>query len=151
MAGILIGGSSCVGKTTLAASLASQLSFSHVEADRTLPRTGRLRPLDGSIEVWDRPADELCRLLVAAAEAAIPYLTEQATALCVGGGGWVLEGERLHPELVERLAQDGVTQGIFILETSAERIHEALVSRLPGFRSLTESRQRTVADVGQAL
>jgi hypothetical protein len=147
MGGILVGGSSCVGKTRLAASLAAQRCFRHIEADRTLPTTRVIRPLDGSSEVWDRPVDELLRLLVVAAQASIPYLAEQARALSAGGVGWVLEGERVHPELVERLVEDGVAQGVFILETDAARLHATLLRRLPGFKSLTLSRQAAVAEV----
>jgi 2-phosphoglycerate kinase len=147
MTGILIGGSSCVGKTRLAAGLAAQLSLKHVETDRTLPRSSAMRPLDGATDVWDRPVEELLRLLVVAAEAAVPYLVEQAVALSVGGGGWVLEGERVHPELVERMAEDGVARGVFIVETDALRLHTTLLERLPGFKCLMPSRQYAVAEL----
>jgi hypothetical protein len=147
MTGILIGGSSCVGKTRLAAGLAGQLCFKHVETDRTLPRSAAMRPLDGTIEVWDRPVAELLGLLVAAAEAAIPYLVEQVAALSVGGVGWVLEGERVHPELVERMVEDGVARGVFIVETDALRLHNTLLDRLPGFKCLMAPRQRAVAEL----
>lgn len=145
--GLIIGGSSCVGKTTVAKALAARLRVTHVEADRSLPADARLRPLDGPIEVWDEAPAELCWRLIAAAEAAIPYLLGQIATLAAAGEGWILEGERVHPELIEQAARDGTARGVLIIETDALRLFQTLHERLPGFKTLRESRQRAVAEL----
>jgi hypothetical protein len=144
---LIIGGSSSVGKTTVARHLAARSGYSLIETDRSLPSDARLNPLAGSMEIWDRPAAALCKLLVAAAEAAVPYLTQQARALAGASLGWIMEGERVHPKLVERLSGDGVARGLFIVETDAERLYDTLMARLPGFTEISESRRRAVAEL----
>lgn len=145
--GLVIGGSSCVGKTTVARHLCARLNLTLVETDRSLPRASCLRPLDGSEEIWDRPPAELRDLLIKAAEAAIPYLLEQVSSLAASGTGWIVEGERVHPELIERLQRDEQTHGLFIIETDAARLYRTLLERLPNFTKLGESRRRAVAEV----
>jgi 2-phosphoglycerate kinase len=145
MAGIVIGGSSCVGKTTVARQLSVALSVRHVDSDRMLPRDPAIQPLAGSIEIWDRPVQELCGLLVAAARASTPHLAKQAVALSKTDTDWILEGERVHPELVDQLQMDGLAVGVFVVEPSADRLHHTLQVRLPGFQSLTPGRQKAVA------
>jgi 2-phosphoglycerate kinase len=147
MAGIVIGGSSCVGKSTVAAQLQVQLAVPHVNSDRSLPKTREIQPLAGPIEIWDRPVPELRDMLVAAAHAATPYLVEQAEGLSNGNASWILEGERVHPELVERLQADALADGVFVVETSAARLHQTLLARLAGFQSLSEARQKAVAEL----
>ena len=145
--GLLVGGSSCVGKTTACRTLAARCGLTHVETDRTLPADAALQPLAGSDSVWDHGADELCHRLVCAAEAAIAYLEIHVQDLVVLGNGWVLEGERVHPALAQRLADVGAARSVFVVEVDAERIHRTLTERLPGFGSLTAQRQWTVAEV----
>jgi hypothetical protein len=147
MLGIVLGGSSCVGKTTVSRQLQSELGLSHVETDRTLPPHPEIQPLAGPDEIWDRPASELCNLLITAAGAATPHLMMQAEALARGDSGWILEGERVHPELVAQLEDRGIARGVFVHESTFERLYETLLTRLPGFRTLAESRQRKVAEV----
>jgi hypothetical protein len=145
---LIIGGSSSVGKTTAARHLANRHNLTLVETDRTLPNIPPLRPLNGPIEIWDRPAAELCALLIDAAVASTPYLSQQISALSVGScDGWIVEGERVHPELVARVSRTGEAQGVFIVETDPQRIYKTLMKRLPGFNEISESRRRTVAEV----
>jgi len=59
---LLVGGSSSVGKTTVAKSVAARLSWKCVETDRYL-ELERLQPLRGTVERRDRPAAEHCELL----------------------------------------------------------------------------------------
>jgi 2-phosphoglycerate kinase len=145
--GLVIGGSSCVGKTTVARHLCARLNLALVETDRSLPNDPRLRPLDGALEIWDRPTAELRDLLILAAEMAVPYLLQQISSLAASGTGWIVEGERVHPDLIERLQRDGRAQGVIIIETDAERLYRTLMERLPGFKKIAESRRRTVAEV----
>jgi len=145
--GLIIGGSSCVGKTTVARHLCARLNLAMVETDRSLPDDPRLRPLDGALEIWDRPTAELRDLLIVAAEMAVPYLLQQISGLVASGTGWIVEGERVHPNLIERLQRDGRAQAVFIIETDAARLYRTLMERLPGFKKIAESRRRTVAEV----
>lgn len=145
--GLIIGGSSCVGKTTLAKSLCAPFDLPLIQTDRILPDNSTLNPLAGPLEIWDRSPHELCDLLIVAANAATPYLTRKVEVLAASRRGWVVEGERVHPELVEQLQCAGRARGVFIVETGAKRLHDTLVERLPGFNELSESRQQTVAEV----
>jgi broad-specificity NMP kinase len=144
---LLVGGSSCVGKTTACRTLAARYGLTHVETDRTLPADAALQPLADSDSVWDHDADELFHRLVCAAEAAIPYLERHVQGLVAIGCGWVLEGERVHPALAQRLVGVGAARAVFVVELDAARIHRTLTERLPGFVALTARRQRTVAEV----
>ena len=145
--GLILGGSSCVGKTILAKSLCARFGLTHYQTDRLLPDNPTLNPLAGPLEIWDRPPQELSELLAVAANAAIPYISQQVEACEKQGVGWIVEGERIHPELVEHLRSSGSTVGLFIVESDAERLHKTLIERLPGFKALSESRQRCVAAV----
>jgi hypothetical protein len=145
--GLLVGGSSCVGKTTACRALTARYGLVHVETDRTLPADAALQPLAGADTVWDREAEELCCRLVGAAEAAIPYLERHVEKLAAAERDWVLEGERVHPALARRLAEVGAAGGVFVVELDAARIHRTLTERLPGFVSLSAQRQQTVAEV----
>ena len=145
--GLLVGGSSCVGKTTACRVLAARHGFAHVETDRTLPADAGLRPLDGSDSVWDHDAQELCQRLVRAAEAGMPYIESQARELSIAMGPWVLEGERVHPALARRLTDARVARGVFVVELDGARIFRTLIERLPGFKTLSVQQQATVAEV----
>jgi hypothetical protein len=127
--------------------LAVRRGFAHVETDRTLPPIVSLQPLAGPDSVWDHDAEELCRRLVRAAEAAMPYLEAQVRVLCEMDHLWVLEGERVHPVLARQLAEAGTARGVFVVELDTARIGTTLRERLPGFGALTARRQRTVAEV----
>ncbi len=144
---LLIGGSSSVGKTTVARSLASRLDWDLVQTDTILAAEHALNPLAGLIDLWDRPPQELCEKLVAAASASMSHLIEYAAKRSRVREGVIFEGERIHPKLVARLAQlEDVAAG-FIIESDARRIYETLMKRSGTFRMLTESRRRTVAEV----
>jgi hypothetical protein len=131
----------------LAKSLCARFDLAHYETDHILPDNATLNPLAEPLEIWDRPPEDLCELLVVAANAAIPYITHQVEVLSEQRAGWIVEGERIHPELVEHLRNSGSARGLFIIETDAERLHKTLVERLPGFKAISESRQRCVAEV----
>ncbi len=145
--GLIIGGSSCVGKTTLAKSLCAPFDLQLIQTDRILPNNPTLNPLAGPLEIWDRPPHEICELLIVAANAATPYITRKVEVLAASRRGWVMEGERVHPDLVEQVQHAGRARGVFIVETDADRLHDTLVARLSGFGELSESRQRAVAEV----
>jgi 2-phosphoglycerate kinase len=144
---LIIGGSSSVGKTTVARQLAAHFDCILVETDRSLPDDPRLNPLAGPPEIWDEPAAELCARLIVSADVAVTYLRRQARDLSDAGNGWIMEGERVHPRLVECLSHEDVARGVFIVETDAQRLYETLMARLPGFMTLAESRRRAVAKV----
>jgi hypothetical protein len=146
---LVIGGSSCVGKTTVARHLCERLNLKLVETDCTLPDNPLLRPLDGALDIWDRPTMELRDLLIKAANSAVPYLREQIVTLSGSSTGWIMEGERVHPDLAERgLGEDDI-QALFIIETDARRLYRTLMERLPGFSDISEARRRAVAEVDQ--
>lgn len=145
--GFIIGGSSCVGKTTIAKSFCARFELALVQTDGGLPNNPTLNPLAGPLDIWDRAPEELCKLLVGAANAAISYLARQVEVLSASDRGWILEGERVHPELVARVEQAGDARGVFIIETDVERLQNTLLERLPGFKELSESRQRAVAEL----
>ncbi len=71
---LLVGGSSSVGKTTVARELAKLLACEHVETHRALKSDPALQPLQGSQNVWNHSIDELRDLLIRAAAAASPIL-----------------------------------------------------------------------------
>jgi 2-phosphoglycerate kinase len=142
---LLIGGSSSVGKTTASATLAARLGVPHLELDVTLARGDpRLDPLAGPTELWDRPPSQLCDLLIGGAEAAMPFVDRQVTA-CAGGA--VIEGERIHPALIARLAAARRARGVLIIEADAARLHDTLMARSRGFRKISEPRRHAVAEV----
>jgi 2-phosphoglycerate kinase len=141
---LLIGGSSSVGKTTVAAAVGARLGVPVMEPDLTPAQSDpRLDPLVG-LAIWDRPPSQLCALLVTAAEAAMPFV-EQQVAACLGGA--VIEGERIHPALVARLAAAGQARGVLIVEADAARLHDTLMARSHGFRKISEPRRHAVAEV----
>ena len=144
---LIIGGSSCVGKTTVARHLCGRFNLKLVETDRVLPNNPLLRPLDGALDIWDRPTTELGELLIQAASVAVPYLRQEILNLSSFSTGWIIEGERVHPVFVERALNEGSAQGVFIIETDAQRLYDTLMERLPGFRNIAESRRRAVAEV----
>lgn len=144
---LIIGGSSCVGKTTVAHHLCERLNLKLVETDHTLPKDSLLQPLDGPLDIWDRPAADLRDLLIQAAIAAVPYLREQILTLSTFSTGWIMEGERVHPDLAECVLADGVSRVVFIIETDALHLYDTLMERLPGFKNISESRRRAVAEV----
>jgi 2-phosphoglycerate kinase len=144
---ILIGGASSVGKTTVARALSERLRVPHVELDAILDdRDPRLNPLGGPIEIWDRPPEGLCALLVSAAEAATPLIEPQVRERASAGGA-VIEGERIHPTLIARMQAAGLATGVLIIEADGERLHQTLMARSRGFHRLPEARRRAVAEV----
>jgi 2-phosphoglycerate kinase len=143
---IMIGGSSSVGKTTAARVLADRRGWDLVQTDHALPEDPTLQPLAGPDEILDRPAVELCALLIAAANAAIPVV-RSLIAECPGTAGLIVEGERIHPQLIAELEREGRASGVLVVETDAERLYDTLISRSPGFRRLAESRRRCVAEM----
>lgn len=144
---LVIGGSSCVGKTILARELSERLNLKLIETDRSLPNDPHIQPLGRGMEIWDRPPIELCDLLTKAAAAAPPYLLQQVSSLSQSNTGWIIEGERVHPGLVERLERNGQARGLFIIETNRERLYQTLMERLPGFKKIAEARRRAVAEL----
>lgn len=143
---VLVGGSSSVGKTTAARVLATRHGWDLLHSDPALPCDPTLEPLVGPDEIFDRPAVELCGRLIAAAEAATPLLhsliLDRPTS-----AGLIVEGERVHPQLVAKLGHEGMARGVLVVETEVQRLYETLVGRSPGFRRLSEARRRCVAEM----
>lgn len=144
---LLIGGSSSVGKTTVAGAVAERLGWDVVGTDELLRDRPELDPLAGSSEIWDRAPAELCELLIAGAAAAIPHLIRCLTERAPSVRGLVLEGERIHPELSSWLGQGRDASAVFIVETNAARLHDTLLARSQAFTKLAESRRRAVVEV----
>lgn len=144
---LLIGGSSSVGKTTVARKLAKLFAWEHIETHRVLKSDSTLQPLQGSPNVWDRSLEELRDLLINAAAAASPFLEDLVNQR---NSSIVLEGERIHPELAHRLNSAHVTTSVFVVEDDAERLHRTLTGRSRSFSLLTEARRQKVAELNRA-
>lgn len=89
----------------------------------------RVALLTGS-DIWSKEPHELLDLLVTAAGASIPLLRTKIQGLVRGEIFWILEGERLHPSLVEEVTGQGdLVHGVLIIETDERHIREILQQR----------------------
>jgi hypothetical protein len=143
----LLGGASSVGKTTAARELARRMGHVHVELDGEAWRAPALNPLGDGPAVFDRPAAELCGLLVHAAEEAAPIILASLGRWQRRYGPVIVEGERLHPSVAGHVHARGLGHGVFIVEDDAERLHATLMARSEKFRTISEPRRRCVAEV----
>jgi 2-phosphoglycerate kinase len=140
---LLIGGGSSVGKTTSARVIGERLGVPVLEPELGEPIAPALDPLSGPVDLWDLPAEVLCARLIAAAEAAIPRIRAQLDACHTGA---IIEGERVHPALIETMERTGRARGVLIIETDAARLHATLIGRSRRFGELCSARQWRVAE-----
>lgn len=105
-----------------------------VEAIST-PKTAAKSPLDRRrVQRWQND-----RRLVEVEQRAIPYIQPLLESV------QVIEGERIHPLLVENAMKAGQAVGVFIIEEQPRRIYQTLQIRSQRFRDLTEDQKWKVA------
>lgn len=146
---LLLGGSSSVGKTTLADEIARATGAEVIGLDRF--RTGAHETELSDPVTWrTRSAEEISELLRRAGEAFEPVLLALVDDKLAAAGRWVIEGERVPPATAAMLASQDV-RSLFLVEDSPEHIWENL-SRRPGdFDLLTARTQQTVVDADHAF
>lgn len=144
---VLVGGSSSVGKTTLAGELARRGQSESVQVDDL--RRGiddpRLDFLSRTRDPWRLEPGELCLRLRAAAEAMRPALAALVDRALADGRRLVLEGEALDPSLAARYCRDARVRPVFVVELDRERLARTLRDRSPAFESLPSAEQSAVA------
>jgi 2-phosphoglycerate kinase len=143
---ILIGGSSSTGKTTAARWLASRLNLPVVHLDEYLaeiPDAGLAFPASQP-GFWEQPADQICKLLIALAERASVHIQALLEKQTREGQPMLIEGERLHPALLQAAAQAGQAAGILVIEDDPEQLHATLLGRSQRFRDLPARQQQVV-------
>lgn len=144
---VLLGGSSSVGKTTLAGELARRIGGEHVQVDglRHTVDDPRVHFLSTTPYPWRLDPQSLCLVLRRAAEAMRPVLGRAVDAALAGGRRMVLEGEGLDPWLATRYASDPRVSALFVVESNGERLAQTLHARSPSFGHLSAAERETVA------
>jgi 2-phosphoglycerate kinase len=144
---MLVGGSSCTGKTTLARALAERSGAEHVQVDdlRRGVEDERVRFLARTANPWRRAPEELCERLRQAADALGPLLSRVVEDALRDGRRLVLEGEGVSPQLAASLCRDARVRALFVVELDAKRIARTLHSRSASFSLLSGDEQATVA------
>lgn len=147
---LLIGGSSSVGKTTLARALARRLDGEHVQVDdlRRNVDDPRAHFLAQTRHPWRLEPSALCLALQRAAEAMRPLLGRVLDAALANGRGLVLEGEGLDPWLAARYSSEPRVCALFVVELDVKRLASTLHARSLSFRRLPAAEQVTVARTG---
>ena len=144
---VLLGGSSSVGKTTLARELARRIDGEHRQVD-DLRRTvddPRVHFLSEAAHPWRSGPSSICLVLQRAAEAMRPVLGRAVDAALAGGRRMVLEGEALDPWLAERYSSDPRVSALFVVESDSDRLAQTLHARSPAFDQLSAAEQEKVA------
>ncbi len=138
MSVILIGGSSNVGKTTAARSVAAALGATYISIDDWIPPG-----ISGSSpfhddRIWSSDPDELVTALRAHTGALAPTVRERVEHARARRETVVIEGEGIEPRFATRLGGDDV-HAVFVVEGSVERIRATLQQRdSPGGRHYCE-------------
>lgn len=144
----LLGGSSSVGKTTAAATVAQRLGAAHLQIDAIAqasqdPRVRRFQA--GADALWSLSADQVCELLIEKGEA----LTAQVDAIIrrcsATAPSTVVEGEGIHPSLARQHPAGGPARFVFVVEPEQAVLFQTLTGRSARFRALPAARQHTVA------
>lgn len=144
---VLVGGSSSVGKTTLAQELARRVGGEHVQTDdlRRSVDDPRVRFFSDTRTPWRLDPLTLCGVLQRAAEAMRPRLGAVIDAALARQRRLVLEGEGLDPSLAARYSSDLRVCALFIVELDGDRLAHTFRARSPSFARLSAAEQATVA------
>jgi broad-specificity NMP kinase len=141
---VAIGGSSSVGKTTTARTLAREDGYRHVEVDRTWTEHPGRELANKS--VLRLPPQALCEKLVEKARVLQPqivrWIVEQTD------GRVVLEGEGFEPSIVDELDPALDVKVVFIVELDPERLRATLEGRSKSFHALEEHERVAVVAMG---
>ena len=149
MAVLLIGGSSNVGKTTAARSVAAALGVDCVSLDDCVPPRVRASSPFHDDAIWDSDPGVLLDALRAHTAALAPTVRELVDRERVRGDA-VVEGEGIEPRLVTGWTHFDV-RAVFVVETSVQRLRATLTARdSPGGRrycELPEAAQHAIASM----
>jgi 2-phosphoglycerate kinase len=140
---LLIGGSSSSGKTTLAGALAEAHGGTVVTLD--VLRDGRLEEQLQEAFTSKRRPQAIVRQLVAAGEAFAPVLAQRIADAQRQTQLTVIEGERILPATLARLA--GGCRALFLVEARPEALRRNLEQRSGGFSALRPDIQDVVVEV----
>jgi hypothetical protein len=129
----LIGGSSSVGKTTLADALADRCGAGVLHLDELVAMAGRtnstIRFPAGIPDVWNRPVEGLRDGLIAKGEALTPLLHRVVSERLREGRRVVIEGEGIQPGHALQWADDRRVRAVFVVEEDEQRILDTLTVR----------------------
>lgn len=142
---LLVGGASCVGKTSAAREITSRRGAQHVLVDEEIKQLPK-EPL-AALEIgrdWGPSALHLCSRLVAKGLALEPHLSSWLQAILESKAEAVLEGEGIQPAWTASLPPSIPVRAVFVVELSAEQIRTTLEMRSGAFRSLREPDRRKV-------
>ena len=147
----LIGGSSSVGKTTMARSLSKYYDMFCLHLDDFTKgfNDPELEFFTGKADFWDQAAQELFERLVRVTEKTEPYLHSFVSEWVAGGKSGIIEGEKIHPRFMEKVVSSNSAKGIFLIETDREQLYQTLQQRSLRFRELSGTQQWKVAEVNQ--
>lgn len=138
MGTVLIGGSSNVGKTTAARSVAAALGAPCISIDDWIPPSVAGSSAFDDDRIWNSDPDELVAALRAQTGALAPTVRELVERARARGRTVVIEGEGVEPRVATRLGGDDV-HAVFVVESSAQRIRATLQQRdSPGGRHYCE-------------
>jgi 2-phosphoglycerate kinase len=144
----LIGGSSSVGKTTLAEELRNRLGFSILRVDDLVKGSPdpRIRFPQGVPNVWQRRPEELRDGLISKGEAIRPQLGSVIAGLLKDRRSSIVEGEGVQPQLALQWSADASVRFVFVVEEDENRLRETLSSRASGwkFEQLSSREQANV-------
>ena len=144
---VLVGGSSSVGKTTLAQALATRVHGDRLSVDdlRRSVDDARVRFFSETEDPWRLDPPTLCLVLRRAAEAMRPLLGRVVETALADGRGLVLEGEALDPRLAARYSSDPRVPALFVIELDSERLMQTFHRRSPSLGRLPPAERATVA------
>ena len=150
MAVILIGGSSNVGKTTAARSVAATLGADCVSIDDCIPVGLRASNRFHDDAIWDSDPDVLLGALRAHTAALASTVRELVEHARVSDATVVIEGEGIEPRLTTGWDEFDI-RAVFVVETSVERLRATLAARdSPGarrYRELPDAAQHVIASM----
>jgi 2-phosphoglycerate kinase len=144
----LLGGSSSVGKTTAAATVAQRLGAAHVQVDAIAQASQdpRVRRFQADVdELWSLPAAQVCELLIEKGEALAAQVDAIIRRCSASAPITVVEGEGIHPSLARQHPAGGLARFVFVVEPEQAVLFQTLTSRSARFRALPAAHQHTVA------
>ncbi|WP_162834690.1 AAA family ATPase [Amycolatopsis circi] len=120
-----IGGSSSVGKTTVAEHLAARHDIAEViHVDNLRTRDVTARPAHS----WLRPDAELLDALLASTAQIQSTLAAELDRLSKRGGHVIIEGEGVQPDLLHRYAHLGC-RAVYLIESEERTLRTTLATR----------------------
>lgn len=157
---LLLGGSSGVGKTTVARHIAQHFGISWVQVDdfrMVLERTLQPEQYRGDLhffhqkDVWQNPPELLCQQLIRIAQIVSSALEIVIASHVATATPLVLEGDGILPALAVQKNFTGLEVGeqvraVFLYEPVKDAIFAAMVQRGRGFEHLTWVEQQVQAE-----